>query len=137
LKTHYNEFRVHQSLEGTTPTETGRGSKPGDPKMPEDISRGLKAIVDLCHTKAPNATLIITAIFPRNNNMEVIPTINQINRNIERLADVKQIRYLNINDKLADSHGTLFPPYARTTPNIDVWPQIRLGRPFFKTMPKR
>jgi (4-O-methyl)-D-glucuronate---lignin esterase len=85
------------------------GTEPGDPKKPEDISRGLKAIVDLCHTKAPNATLIMTAIFPRNDNMEVIPTINQINSNLERLADGKQIRYLNINDKLADSNGTFFP----------------------------
>jgi lysophospholipase L1-like esterase len=85
------------------------GTEPGDAKKPQDISRGLKAIVDVCHTKAPNATLIITAIFPRNDTMEVIPVINQINRNIERLADGKQIRYLNINDKLADSKGAFFP----------------------------
>jgi putative transposase len=27
LKTYYNEFRVHQSLAGTTPAEKGGGSK--------------------------------------------------------------------------------------------------------------
>ena len=88
------------------------GTDPGDPKKPEDISQGLKAIVDLCHTKAPNAILILTAIFPRNDNLEVIPTINQINRNLQRLADGKQVRYLNINDKLADTNGIFFAGMA-------------------------
>jgi lysophospholipase L1-like esterase len=85
------------------------GAEPGDPKKAEDINQGIKAIVDACHAKAPKAILIITAIFPRNDNMAAIPTINQINRNLERLADGKQVRFLNINDKLADGDGRLFP----------------------------
>jgi lysophospholipase L1-like esterase len=51
----------------------------------------------------------VTAIFPRNDNLGVIPTINQINRNLARLADGKKVRYLEINDKLADHEGRLFP----------------------------
>ena len=51
----------------------------------------------------------MTAIFPRNDSMAVIPTINQINTNIARLADGKKVRYLDINDKLADKEGRLFP----------------------------
>jgi hypothetical protein len=34
--------------------------------------------------------------------------INKINENIAKLADGKKIRYLNINDKLADKNGVLF-----------------------------
>ena len=44
----------------------------------------------------------MTAIFPRNDNMAVMPVINEINANLAKLADGKQVRYLNINDKLAD-----------------------------------
>jgi lysophospholipase L1-like esterase len=36
-----------------------------------------------------------------------MPTINKINENLSRLAGEK-IRYLNINDKLADKNGKLF-----------------------------
>ena len=85
------------------------GTDPGDSKKVEDIARGLEAIVGVCRTKAPNATVILTAIFPRNDSMEVMPTIQRINRNLERLADGKKIRYLNINDQLADGAGRFFP----------------------------
>jgi lysophospholipase L1-like esterase len=73
-----------------------------------DITRGLQAILDTMRTKAPDATVIATAIFPRNDNMAVMPMIDKINRNLEKLADGKKIRYLNVNDKLADESGRLF-----------------------------
>jgi hypothetical protein len=38
----------------------------------------------------------------------VIPTINRINENLAQFADGKQIRFLNVNDKLADKDGKLF-----------------------------
>lgn len=85
------------------------GSQPGDAARVEDITQGLKALVKVCQDKAPNATVILTAIFPRNDNMAVIPTINQVNSNIARMADGKKVRYLNINDQLADKDGKLFP----------------------------
>jgi lysophospholipase L1-like esterase len=85
------------------------GNEPGDSEKVADITRGLKAIVDVCQANAPKATLIMTAIFPRNDNLAVIPTINQINRNLSLLADGKKIRYLDINDKLANKEGRLFP----------------------------
>jgi hypothetical protein len=55
------------------------GTQPRDDATVAEITRGLKAILDLCRQKAPNATIILTAIFPRNDNMAVMPTINQIN----------------------------------------------------------
>jgi lysophospholipase L1-like esterase len=47
-------------------------------------------------------------IFPRNDNTALIPTIEKINSNLSKLADGKTIRYLNINEKLADSDGRLY-----------------------------
>ncbi len=84
------------------------GARPGNDARVEDITRGLKAVVEICRKKAPEATIIITAIFPRNDNMAVIPTINKINDNLAQMADGKKIRYLNVNDKLADQNGKLF-----------------------------
>ncbi|MGO9269652.1 MAG: GDSL-type esterase/lipase family protein, partial [Terriglobia bacterium] len=80
----------------------------GDDGKVADITRGLQAILQAMQMKAPDATIIVTAIFPRNDNMAVMPAINRINSNLARLADGKRIRYLNVNDKLADQGGKLF-----------------------------
>ncbi|HEX5223478.1 MAG TPA: GDSL-type esterase/lipase family protein [Verrucomicrobiae bacterium] len=85
------------------------GNVPGGEKKVANITRGLKAIVRVCQEKAPNAVIILTGIFPRNDNMAVIPEINAINENLARLADGKKIRHLNVNDKLADAEGKLLP----------------------------
>ncbi len=72
-----------------------------------DISRGLKALVDLCRQKAPSAVIIVMGITPRNDNPAVLPTINKINERLAGFADGKSVRYLNLNDRLADANGTL------------------------------
>lgn len=84
------------------------GTAPGGEAKVDKIARGLKALVMVCQQKAPGAVIVLTAIFPRNDNMAVIPTIRQINEKLAGMADGKTIRYLNVNDKLADEDGKLF-----------------------------
>ena len=84
------------------------GREPGNDAKVADITKGIKTVIDLCRKKAPRATVILTAIFPRNDNIAVVPTINRINENIARFADGKRIRFININDKLANRDGVLF-----------------------------
>lgn len=83
------------------------GNVPGGPEKVEDITRGVKAIVEACKKAAPDAAIILTAIFPRNDNMAVMPEIEKINANLAQIADGKKIRFLNVNDKLADENGKL------------------------------
>ena len=83
------------------------GRDPGDDAKVADITSGIQAIIDLCRKKAPRATIILTAIFPRNDNIAVVPIINRINENIASFADGRKIRFLNINDKLAGADGVL------------------------------
>jgi lysophospholipase L1-like esterase len=84
------------------------GAQPGGPEKVDDITRGLIAIVNVCRQKAPAATIVLTAIFPRNDNMAVMPEINRINANLAKLADGRKVRYLDVNDRLADKDGRLF-----------------------------
>jgi len=80
-----------------------------DPRV-RDTTRGIKAILDVCRQKAPAATIVLMGIFPRNDNMLVMPIINEINRRIAKFDDGKngkKIRYLNINHQLADNDGKL------------------------------
>jgi len=79
----------------------------GDPTAAE-VTRGLKAIVDTCRRKAPAATVVLTAIFPRNDNPAAIPTIARINANLARMADGTSIRFVDVNAGLADANGILF-----------------------------
>jgi cephalosporin-C deacetylase len=72
------------------------------------VTKGIKSILDICQRKAPGAVIVLMGIMPRNDNMAVMPTINAINENIAKFADGKNIRYVNINDKLADKNGKLF-----------------------------
>ena len=39
--------------------------------------------------------------------MAVMPTIHSINQNLAELADGKQVRFLSVNDQLADKDGRL------------------------------
>jgi len=83
------------------------GKEPGDDARIADVTRGLKAIVDACRRKAPASTIVLTAIFPRNDNPAVVPTIQRINANLAQMADGKSIRFLDVNPGLADAHGVL------------------------------
>jgi len=85
---------------------------PGDEESRiADVTKGLAAILEIMREKAPEATIILTGIFPRNDNMKspkaVIPVINRINENLAKMADGKKVRYMNVNDKLADADGVL------------------------------
>lgn len=84
------------------------GTVPGDDAKVENITRGLEALVRVCRQKAPAATLVLTALFPRNDNMAVLPTIRRINGNLAKVADREKIRFLNVNNQLADQDGKLF-----------------------------
>ena len=80
----------------------------GDEAEVADITRGIQAILRSMEAKAPGATIVLMGIFPRNDNLAVMPTINRINNNLSKLADGKKIRYVNVNDRLADKDGKLF-----------------------------
>jgi len=105
----------HGELDGVNPkvivvlagTNNVGGTPGGDAKV-DDITRGLRALLQRCRDKAPNATVVLTAIFPRNDNMAVMPEIVAINRNLAALADGKATRFLDVNASLADRDGVLF-----------------------------
>ena len=83
------------------------GKEPGDEAKVADVTRGVAAIVDACRKKAPAATIVLTAIFPRNDNPAVMPTIARINANLAKMAGEKSTRFLDVNTRLADARGAL------------------------------
>jgi lysophospholipase L1-like esterase len=82
-------------------------AQPRDDETIAEIARGIKAIVDLCRRKAPAATILLTAIFPRHDNIAVMPTIDRINARLATFVDGRRVRFLDINDRLVQADGTL------------------------------
>jgi lysophospholipase L1-like esterase len=104
----------HGELDGANPKiivllagTNNVGAQPRDERTIAAIARGIKAIIDLCHRKAPAATILVTAIFPRHDNIAVMPTIDRINARLATFADGSRVRFLDINDRLIHTDGTL------------------------------
>src|SRR4051794_20119181 len=84
------------------------GNQPGDDMKVADIVHGIRTLLDTCRQKAPRAKIILTAIFPRNDNLAVLPEIRRINDELAKFADQQTVWFLNVNDRLANAEGILF-----------------------------
>lgn len=73
----------------------------------EAVAGGVSAILREIRQRAPGAVVVLTGITARDDNPAVMPVIDQANELIGRLADGKQVRYININSKLALPNGRL------------------------------
>lgn len=105
----------HGELDGVNPKvivilagTNNIGPGPGDDATVNTVTHGIQELVRVCREKAPRARIVLTAIFPRNDNMAALETINRINRKLAGLADGRQVRFLDVNDRLADRDGRLF-----------------------------
>jgi lysophospholipase L1-like esterase len=82
----------------------------GNAALVEEVASGIEIILGVVQEKAPRARIVLMGITPRNGSggsTELIPIIDRINARAAKLADGRRIRYLNINDKLADESGRL------------------------------
>jgi len=87
------------------------GPRPATDAQAGDVVKGVQAVVETVRDLAPGATIILTGILRRNDGAEpaaMVRSIARINEKLAGLADGKTVRYLNINDKLADRDGKLF-----------------------------
>lgn len=87
----------------------------------ESITRGLTKVVRVMREKAPNAVIILTAIFPRFDNATAMPIINAVNQELAKLADGKTIRFLNVNAKLTDPAMLNADKLHPALPGYQVW----------------
>jgi lysophospholipase L1-like esterase len=87
----------------------GDSPRADDDVLVEDVTNGIAAILKTLQEKAPEAKIVLLGITPRNagGSAPAMPIINRINSRLAQLADGQTIKYLNINDKLADSNGRL------------------------------
>jgi lysophospholipase L1-like esterase len=73
----------------------------------EAIAAGIEAIIERCRRHAPDALVVLTAVFPRRDRPEFNASVAAINSRLATYADGDTVRYLDINDGLVDLHGLL------------------------------
>jgi lysophospholipase L1-like esterase len=76
---------------------------------PEDTAEGIKAIVEKLRTKLPNTKILLLGIFPRgaDNNDPLRKNNTKVNETISKLADCRNVFYLDIGKKFLKDDGTL------------------------------
>ena len=82
-----------------------------------NVAAALETLVETCRRRAPGAVIILTGITPRK---EVMPIIDRVNERLAAFADGKWVRYVNINEKLADADGKFHEGMAVDGLHLDV-----------------
>ena len=80
---------------------------PAEEAKVDEIVTGIKTIIGVIQQQVPGAAIVLTGVFPRSQNMSLKATIERINARLSKLADGKRVRFLNINERLADAEGKL------------------------------
>lgn len=99
----------------------------GSADLAADIVRGIEAILERSRRLAPGARIVLMGIPPRNDDMAYMPVIADINARLAKLADGTRVRFIDLNDRLADAQGRLLPGMADADrlhlalPAYEVW----------------
>jgi lysophospholipase L1-like esterase len=72
----------------------------------DDTARGVRAILDTLASKAPDAKVLLLAIFPRGEAIKRQRN-NEVNRRIEKLADNQKVFWLDLGEHFLEPDGTL------------------------------
>jgi len=85
------------------------GHRKPEQESTADTVAGIKAILDKLGQKAPNSKVLLLAIFPRGATPQDACRVRNeaVNAEIQKFADNKRVFWLNINDKLLETDGTL------------------------------
>ena len=68
----------------------------------EDISKGVKAVVDLLHSKLPNSKILLLAVLPRSTYND---KVKQLNGLISKFGNGNSVTFLSMNNHFEDAKG--------------------------------
>jgi lysophospholipase L1-like esterase len=86
---------------------------------PEDIAKGVEAICERVKQKAPEAKILLFAIFPKRFGAIRHDVANSLTA---KLADNKRIFFMDINDKLVNTKGAIADRVGHLTEKgYEVW----------------
>ncbi len=115
--THHILWRMQNGeLEGLSPKviclQAGANNLPWTGKANEshvkDVVEGIAAIIAEFRIHVPDSPIVLTAMFPRDQNPNLSAAIENINKRLKQLSDADSgIHWIDINSNLVDSNGKL------------------------------
>ncbi len=101
---------LRSSSSWLAPTTWVADRSPGrEAEVAADIAQGIGTLVERARMLAPRATIVLMGITLRNDNMAYVPVIRQVNCGSGKTGGWQGVRFLDLNDKLADASGKLYP----------------------------
>lgn len=94
---------------------------------PENVARGIAAIVDVIRAKLPGATIVLNALLPRGAPDDPVRAkLADVNARIAALADGTHVRWLDAGPGFLAADGTIPPELTRdklhpTPSGYEVW----------------
>jgi lysophospholipase L1-like esterase len=94
---------------------------------PENVARGVSAIVDTIRAKLPNAVIVLNALLPRATPDDPVRAkLTDVNARIAALADGAHVRWLDAGPGFLDADGTIPTTLMRdklhpTPAGYEVW----------------
>jgi lysophospholipase L1-like esterase len=86
----------------------------------DDVVDGIRAIIAEFRTRFSDVPVMLTAMFPRDQNAALAETIEEINKQLKAVSESDQrIHWININGKLVDSDGRLLPEVSSDGIHLD------------------
>jgi lysophospholipase L1-like esterase len=77
---------------------------------PENVARGVAAIVGTVREKLPNAVIVVNALLPRGTPSDPVRAkLADVNARIATLADGKRVRWLDAGGGFVDASGAIDP----------------------------
>ena len=93
----------------------------------DDVVEGIQAIIAEFRSRFPDVPVVLTAMFPRDQNAALAETIDSINLKLEAVSKADQhIHWININPKLVNSDGRLLQAVSSDgihleKPGYQIW----------------
>ena len=121
----------HAPLDGLKPKAAvvmiGTNNSNGEDNTPGQIAEGVAAIVQKLRERLPDTKVLVLAIFPRGENFNPQRgKLAQINQVIHKLADGKNVFFMDIGHRFLNSDGILpaeiLPDYLHlSAKGYEIW----------------
>lgn len=79
----------------------------GAGETPDNVVKGVRAILRVCQQKAPKAKIVLMGVLARDDNPALKSKVEQTNRGLARLTNGDTVRFLDINPMLTGPDGKL------------------------------
>ncbi|OYP35561.1 endo-1,4-beta-xylanase [Rhodopirellula sp. MGV] len=92
----------------------------------DDVVEGVEAIICEFKKHCPDAVIVLTGVFPRDQNEALRPAVESINKRLQALCVQQDCRFIDINARLVGSSGRYLAGFSSDGLHLellayDVW----------------